>query len=319
MCISEKERRGGALELEQMRQLDAIERAGTMTAAARQLHVSQPALSRSVQRLEAELGQPLLDRAGRRVALNDAGRVAVDWARQILRDERLMREAVAAVGARGHALRVGTVAPAPLWRLTSLMVERLPEETLTSETLTNDDVLRGLADGTLDLGIADEKPLVGETPRTRELLTCELMRENLSVALPPNHPLAARRSVTAADLDGQTFLIFTGIGVWRDAVDAALPHAVLIEQRDRGVFSQLARTTPHCVFTTDAPYLDAQVPGRTIVPVDETWAHLTFWLVMRADARGETRQLFEWSQTRAPEPDRARTAPRAKGDPRDQR
>ncbi|WP_455137737.1 LysR family transcriptional regulator [Thermophilibacter sp.] len=288
------------MELEQMRQLDAIERTGTMTAAARRLHVSQPALSRSVQRLEAELGQPLLDRAGRRVTLNDAGRVAVDWARQILRDERLMREAVAAVGARARALRVGTVAPAPLWRLTSLMVERLPEETLTSETLTNDDVLRGLADGTLDLGIVDEKPLTGDdAPRTRGLLACELMRENLSVALPPNHPLAARRSVTAADLDGQTFLIFTDIGVWRDAVDAALPHAALIEQRDRGVFSQLARTTPHCVFTTDAPYLDAQVPGRVIVPVDETWAHLTFWLVVRADARGETRQLFDWVRARA--------------------
>lgn len=283
-----------------MRQLDAIERAGTMTAAARQLHVSQPALSRSVQRLEAELGQPLLDRAGRRVALNDAGRVAVDWARQILRDERLMREAVAAVGARAHALRVGTVAPAPLWRLTGLMVERLPEETLTSETLTNDDVLRGLADGALDLGIVAEKPLTGDdVPRTRELLTCKLMRENLSVALPPNHPLAARRSVTAEDLDGQTFLIFTDIGVWRDAVDAALPHAALIEQRDRGVFSQLARTTPHCVFTTDAPYLDAQVPGRVVVPVDEAWAHLTFWLVVRADARGETRQLFDWVRARA--------------------
>ena len=288
------------MELEQMRQLDAIERTGTMTAAARRLHVSQPALSRSVQRLEAELGQPLLDRAGRRVTLNDAGRVAVDWARQILRDERLMREAVAAVGGRARALRVGTVAPAPLWRLTSLMVERLPEETLTSETLTNDDVLRGLADGTLDLGIVDEKPLTGDdAPRTRGLLACELMRENLSVALPPNHPLAARRSVTAADLDGQTFLIFTDIGVWRDAVDAALPHAALIEQRDRGVFSQLARTTPHCVFTTDAPYLDAQVPGRVIVPVDETWAHLTFWLVVRADARGETRQLFDWVRARA--------------------
>ena len=308
------------MELEQMRQLDAIERAGTMTAAARRLHVSQPALSRSVQRLEAELGQPLLDRAGRRVTLNDAGRVAVDWARQILRDERLMREAVVAAGTRARTLHVGTVAPAPLWRLTSLMVERLPEETLTSETLTDDDVLRGLADGTLDLGIVAEKPLAGnDAPQTRGLLACELMCENLSVALPPNHPLAAQRSVTAADLDGQTFLILTGIGVWRDAVDAALPHATLIEQRDRGVFSQLARTTPHCVFTTDAPYLDAQMPGRIIVPVDETWAHLTFWLVMRSDARGETRQLFEWSQTRASEPDRARAASQAKGDPHDQR
>lgn len=281
------------MELEQMRQLDAIERAGTLSGAAAQLHISQPALSRSIQRLEAELSLELFDRDGRRMILNDAGRVAVDWARQILRDERLMREAVAAAGARARTLHVGAVAPAPLWRLTSFMVERLPEETLTSEILREEEIRRGLADGTLDLGI------VASDPATPEVLSCELMRENLSVALPPNHPLAARRGVTAADLDGQTFLILTDIGVWRDAVDAALPHATLIDQRDRAVFAQLARTTPHYLFTTDAPYLEVRMPGRAIVPIDEPWAHLTFWLAVRADATGEVRQLFDWAQEHA--------------------
>ena len=56
------------MELEQLRQLDAIARRGTMSAAARALHLSQPALSRSLARLEAELGQPLFDRLGRRRA-----------------------------------------------------------------------------------------------------------------------------------------------------------------------------------------------------------------------------------------------------------
>ena len=76
------------MELEQLRQLDAIARRGTMSAAARALHLSQPALSRSLARLEAELDQPLFDRPGRRLVLNDAGRVALEHARQILRDER---------------------------------------------------------------------------------------------------------------------------------------------------------------------------------------------------------------------------------------
>ena len=94
------------MELEQMHQLEAIERLGTMSAAAEELHISQPALSRSIQRLEAELGCALFEREGRRAVLNDVGRVAVDWARELLRDERLMREAVAASAQRTHALRV---------------------------------------------------------------------------------------------------------------------------------------------------------------------------------------------------------------------
>ena len=277
------------MEFEQLRQLDAIAREGTMSAAARALHLSQPALSRSIQRLEADLGTPLFSRDGRRVALNDVGRVAVDWARQILRDERLMRDAVDAVARRARSLRVGTVAPAPLWRLTGLMVEAFPRETLTSETVEETAVVRGVLDGTFDLGIVCGRPL---NPLLR---SCELMHENLSVTLPPNHPLASRASVPLRELDGSTFLILTGIGFWRGLVERALPHATFIEQDDRVVFAQLARTTPHCTFVTDAPYMENDpVPGRTVVPLEDPEAHVTFYLVARANVTGLAARLFDW-------------------------
>ena len=91
------------MELEQLRQIDAVARAGTTSAAAAELHISQPALSRSIQRLEAEFGSPLFDREGRRVRLNEVGAVAVEWARQLLRDEALPREAA---GAAAEPLRL---------------------------------------------------------------------------------------------------------------------------------------------------------------------------------------------------------------------
>lgn len=165
------------MELEQLRQLDAIAREGTMSAAARALHLSQPALSRSLARLEAELDQPLFDRPGRRLVLNDAGRVALEHARQILRDERAMRVAVDDVARRTRALGVGTVAPAPLWRLTALMIERFPGLVLTSQMLAEAQVQAGIRDGGLDLGIA-LRPAAPPGARS-----CRLMVENLSVAL----------------------------------------------------------------------------------------------------------------------------------------
>lgn len=282
------------MEFEQLRQLDAIERTGTMLAAARELHISQPALSRSIQRLEAELKLPLFTRTGRHIALNDAGRTAVDWARQILRDERLMRDAVDAVARRERALRVGTVAPAPLWRLTGLFVERFPRETLTSESDAQDAVVRGVLDGSYDLGITTE------APSSPGLTSLELMHENLFVTFPPNHPLAAHRKVTWSDLDGQTFLIFTDIGFWRGLVDAELPHTTFIEQRDREVFMQLARSTPHCTFMTDAPLYQGSMPGRAIVPIAERMARAVFYLVIREDAPTLVRQLFTWIREQAP-------------------
>lgn len=286
------------MELEQLRQIEAVARAGTMSAAAAELHISQPALSRSIQRLEAELGAALFDREGRHVRLNDVGAVAVEWARQLLRDEALLRDAVASAAERAHALRVATVAPAPLWKLASLAVERFPGETLTSDTLEQCEVEHAVASGAADLGIvigaAD-----GSYDPPEGLVACGLMRERLSVTLPPNHPLAARRRVTFEELDGNTFLILTDIGFWRGYVDRHLPHSTFIEQRDRVVFSQLSRSTPHCTFTTDAPYLEGPVPGRAVVPIDDKIACASFHLVVRDDAQGVPAALFSWVREHA--------------------
>ncbi|OZG69335.1 LysR family transcriptional regulator [Bifidobacterium eulemuris] len=280
------------MELDQLRALDAIAAEGTLSAAAQTLRVSQPALSRSMQRLEAEFNHPLFDRTGRRITLNETGRTAVDWSRQILRDIRLMREAVELTARRTRTVRVGTVAPAPLCLLASLMMERFPQETLTSDTLTSSEVERHVADGTLDLGIIAQKP---SSPALR---SCELMHERLSVALPPNHPLAARESVTADQLDGETFLILTDIGFWRERVDRSLPHSTFIEQRDRGVFDRLRHSTPYCTFVTDAPFMLDAMTGRALVPIDDDMAKATFSLIIRSDAQGLPERLFDWAANR---------------------
>ena len=225
------------MELEQLRQLDAIAREGTMSAAARVLHISQPALSRSLGRLETELGLQLFDRVGRRLLLNDAGRVALEHARQLLRDEQAMCDALEDLARHTRALRVGTVAPAPLWRLTALMTERFPELVLTSRMLPEDDVEAGVLGGGVDLGITLHP---AAQPVTR---SCPLMVENLSVVLPVGHPLATRRSVGTAELDGETFLLFEGIGFWRELCDEHFPNSEFVVQEDRSVFEQLTRSS----------------------------------------------------------------------------
>ena len=72
------------MEFVQLRQLDAIARAGTISAAADELHTSQPSVSRSMRALERELGCELFERTRNHVELNEAGRLALRHARAIL-------------------------------------------------------------------------------------------------------------------------------------------------------------------------------------------------------------------------------------------
>lgn len=276
------------MEFEQLRQLEAIAKHGTFSAAAQMLHISQPALSRSMQRLEDDLGVELFTREGRRSTINATGQAALDWAAQILREEHLMRESLALMAKNQRTLRVATVAPAPLWRLTSLIVERFPDETVTSFTTTKEEAERALINGDADLGILLDEAL------SPLLESCELMRENLSAVLPPSHPLAARASINLAELDGDTFLILSDIGFWRGLVDAALPHSSFIEQRDQEVFFQLARSTPHCRFTTDAPFLRNPHPGRAVVEIKDDVAHAVFHLAIARSTTGPARNVFDW-------------------------
>lgn len=277
------------MDIEQLRQLDEIDRAKSISAAAERLRISQPALSRSMQRLESELGQELFNRAGRRCETNEAGRIALDYARQILRDERLMREALAAFARREHVLSVGTVAPAPLWRLTAQLVERYPQIMLTSHTMEQRDVERAVMNGDIDLGIS-LRPLMLPTVRGARLMT-----ESLSAVLPANHPLAGEPTLSAAQLDGETFLLFNQIGFWKNYCDTCFPHSRFVVQEDRTVFEQLSRTSGFLYFASDAPAAAFEIPPeRVVVPLRDTSAHATFYLLTSTQARPEAQAAFDW-------------------------
>ena len=87
------------IELYLLEQLDAFHRCGTLSAAAEELHLSQPSLSRSMQKLEDTLGVPLFERQKNRLALNSTGILAAEDAGRILSsvaamEERIRKEAV---------------------------------------------------------------------------------------------------------------------------------------------------------------------------------------------------------------------------------
>lgn len=282
------------MDFEQLQQLEAIERTGTFSAAAHELHISQPALTRSMQRLEAELGQPLFDRAGRSAQINEAGQIALDYAKQILREKYLMREALSEHARRARALVVGTVAPAPLWRLTALIVERFPTSILTSKTFETERLEREVLNGGVDLGIS-LKPCMMPT-----VSCCQLMTESLSVCLPSDHPLANRKSLSTAELDGESFLLYQGIGFWQDFCDTHFPHSKFVIQEDRTVFHQMIPSTPLIYFVTDVPSLRSAVPeGRTVVPLQDAAAHATYYLLVQDGARQEALDIFDWIRNSA--------------------
>ena len=275
------------MELEQLRQLDAIERNGTLSAAAEELHSTQPSLSRSMAKLEADLGVALFDRTRNRARINDAGKLAVEYARAVLAEERRMRDAFDAHAKRRRTVRVESVAPAPNWRLAELVADRLPGALIETNLAHEDDTRAHLLDRSCDLAIT-LKPVQLPTVRS-----ATLMIEDLFLAVPGGHALAKRANVSFADMDGESFLVLEHIGFWMGIVEKRLPNSQLITQKDSNVFQQLLRSTDLLAFTTDAATNNVQELGRTAIPITDADAHATFFLNVLADAPDRAIAVFD--------------------------
>ena len=143
------------MNIEQLRYFEAVARLGTISAAASELSVTQPALSRSIARLEKELGLELFDRKGKRVLINAAGEELLPHACAILHEERIIRDSMQELADRRRTITIGSIAPAPLWYLTDMIIEQFPDQLLSSKTITLEESSSVLMNGEFDLIISD--------------------------------------------------------------------------------------------------------------------------------------------------------------------
>ena len=173
--------------------------------AAARCHVSQPTLSAQLKKLEAYLGVPLVERQPRRAALTPAGLAVVQRARRMLQDADDIRAlARASQDPLSGPLKVGlipTLGPYLLPRVAPRIAKALPKLQLMLHEYQTEPLVERTLSGELDLAI------LALPADTRGLVTRSLFAEAFLVAMPESHPLAARKRVKAADLQGEKLLL----------------------------------------------------------------------------------------------------------------
>ncbi|QDU36836.1 Hydrogen peroxide-inducible genes activator [Maioricimonas rarisocia] len=191
------------MEFDQLRYFLRVAERGNFTRAAADLTMSQPALSRSIQKLEEELGQPVFERNGRSVSLTDAGTLLQSRAQQIL---AILEDTKAEISDDGESgrVRVGaipTVAPYFLPGVLREFSAAHPRATVIVQENTTDLLLRSCTQGEIDLAI------VALPIPARYLEVEPLFEEELLLVLPPEHPLADRPRIRLQDVEGLPFVM----------------------------------------------------------------------------------------------------------------
>ena len=109
------------LELYELRQFAAFAGCGTLSEAAELLHLSQPALSRNMKKLEEDLGVSLFIRRKNRLELNENGKYALKLAQELLADADSLTAKVQEFDQKKRLIKLCSCAPAPVWVLTPLI------------------------------------------------------------------------------------------------------------------------------------------------------------------------------------------------------
>jgi DNA-binding transcriptional LysR family regulator len=189
------------LTLVQLRHLVALADNGSFSRAAEKVHLTQPALSRSIRALEGELGLALVDRVGRRAELTPMGREVIGRARQLIFEAHELQERGRGV-AQGHqgTLRVGMGSGPGAMLMTPLLWEaaqRRPQWRVEIARGTTELLVQRLRARSLDALVVDVRSLEFapdlEVSDVREMRGAFLVRQR--------HPLARQRRVAFADLE----------------------------------------------------------------------------------------------------------------------
>ncbi|MFP5507510.1 MAG: LysR family transcriptional regulator [Gammaproteobacteria bacterium] len=187
------------MDIANLRAFVAVAETRSFSAAAAQLHLTQPAVSKRIAALEESFDARLFDRIGRTVDLTEAGRALLPRARRILAELDDSHRALADLsGTVAGTLRLGTSHHIGLHRLPPTLrafAARYPEVTLDLHFMDSEAACHAVETGDLELAIVTLPP---EERPSLELLP--VWDDPLVVVCAPDHPLAQRRRVQIADL-----------------------------------------------------------------------------------------------------------------------
>jgi LysR family hydrogen peroxide-inducible transcriptional activator len=241
------------MEIHQLRYFCAVARSGSFTKAATQEGIAQPSLSQQISKLEQDLGSPLFDRLGRGVQLTEFGRALLPQAREILRQVNDARRSLESLrrGVTGR-LAVGcipTITPYFLAPHLHDFVEKYPDVDVRLIEETTPVLIELLQAGQVDLAV------ISPPVNNPDVVTSDLFREPIVVAVGKEHRLAGAKSVSLPALRDEKMLLLKEGHCFRD-------NALTICSRARTTFISIFETNQ---FSSILPLVAAGF-GISLVP-----------------------------------------------------
>lgn len=242
---------------------------GSLLKASQRLHVSQPSLTRAMQKLELELDIKLFDRDVNKITLNQNAIELTDYIKDILALNRLLMEKAKELKKNESIIRVSMTAPGPIYLYSNFFIFN-KDYKYTRKIADEDTCIKEVKEGLVDIAFINKKiNIAGFVSR-------KIITEKLYVCLPKTHFLKDKKEVTFKELDGQSFILSSDLGLWDKIVLNKLPNSKLIKMEVENL-SEVTKYSSIATFKTNITANLYDDDTKVLIPISDDEAKVSFY------------------------------------------
>ncbi|WP_461243785.1 LysR family transcriptional regulator [Secundilactobacillus muriivasis] len=262
-----------------LEELVTFAQTGTLAQTAAMLNVTQPTVTRGLQKLETELGVILFDRQPNRLRLTATGKLAAKEAAALLQANQQAVNRIRNFETSQRILTVGATLPGPLFVMAHLLpelsnnVKLRPLANLTDST----EAIQAVLTATYGL-LFTNHPLVDVQIESQLLGT-----ERLAVNLNQFMFQANQATITFAELKGLSFVVLSDIGPWRAVIQQNIPDAKFFYQAQRDALAEITSYSDFPYFSTNVSQLEKSLAdqpstdSRVCLPIADAAAKMPIY------------------------------------------
>lgn len=264
---------------------------GTLRETANKMHISQPALTRNMQKLEAVFEVPLFHRTKNSISLNETGVLVAEDAAILLKHTNNMLQRARDFDHASRTIKIGSCTPAHVSAIIQRITAFHPTAAISSEVKDIPRLLEGIKAEIYQF------VLLPYCPENDDLYYRKWGEEHLSFLLPKRHRFARRKSLSISEMNGENMLLFQDIGFWHELVIKKMPDSRFLVQTERYTFVELIENSTMPCFATDV-FLDI-FPGatpatdRVAVPITDPEFNVSYYLVSKKANQDKLDTLFQ--------------------------
>ena len=271
-----------------------IAESGSLTKAAQQLHITQPAMSAMLKKLEEELGVELFDRSPNRIYLNKTGEIALIHVNTILRNVEQLKADVLSAARQSQTLSIAFCDPGVRWFSVPRFSVAYPEIQVKDDLYEGEDTVKLLSERVYDLMVTPQKI------KDSRIQSQPFLPDQVYLSVPDSSNLAGRENISLREIPAQALLYPQIGGYFLSQMEKVITkdHLPLtLVKNNYNVTQHLIRTT-NFLATISTLSMDLRNDGthRRLIPMIDPELNALYYIYHLKTNREKVKVFLQWGK-----------------------